>query len=77
MNSSYIYHQISDNVSCMHKQRRKYIFVRVKISNNFTCTSLEKNKSSVALYAAKNLAATSISQAKNGVLRVCYVAYAI
>src|SRR5829696_2767379 len=51
--------------------RRIYIFVCAKVSNNFTCTSLEKNKSSIALYAAKSLGVTSTNQAKNGVLRAC------
>jgi hypothetical protein len=42
VNFDYIY-QISDNVLLIYKQWI-YIFVRVKVSNNFTCTSLEKNK---------------------------------
>ena len=75
MNSGYIY-QISDNVLLIYKQWI-YIFVRVKISNNFTCASLEKDKSLIALYAAKNLGVTNTSQAKNGALRVCSAAYAI
>jgi hypothetical protein len=57
--------------------RRIYIFVRVEVSNNFTCASLKKNKSLNALYAGKNLGVTSTNQAKNGVLRVCSAAYAI
>ena len=51
--------------------RRIYIFVCAKISNNFTCTYLEKNKSLIALYAAKSLGVTGTSQAKNGVLKAC------
>lgn len=54
-----------------------YIFVCVKACNDFACTSLEKSKSSIALYAAKSLAATSTSLAKNGVLKACSVATAI
>ena len=55
--------------SCTY--RKIYIFVCAEISNNFTCTSLEKGKSLIALYAAKSLGVTSTNQAKNGVLRAC------
>jgi hypothetical protein len=60
-----------------YTDRRIYIFVCAEVSNNFTCISLEKNKSLIALYAAKSLGVTSTSQVKNGVLRACSAASAI
>lgn len=60
----------------MHEQEDIH-FCIPEISNNFTCTSLEKNKSLIALYAAKSLGVISTSQAKNGVLRACSAAYAM
>lgn len=60
-----------------HRSRRTYIFVRDEICINFTCTSLEKDKSFIALYAVKSLDVTSTSQTKNGVLRACSAASAI
>jgi hypothetical protein len=60
-----------------YTDRRIYIFVCAEVSNNFTCISLEKNKSLIALYAVKSLGVTSTSQVKNGVLRACSAASAI
>jgi hypothetical protein len=57
--------------------RSKYIFVCAEISINFTCTSLEKDKSFIVLCAVKSLGVTSTSQAKNGVLRACSAVSAI
>ncbi|MFL6494473.1 MAG: hypothetical protein ACJ70N_06690, partial [Nitrososphaera sp.] len=52
-----------------------YIFVFVLVCNNFTCTSLEKNrKSFIALFAEANLGDISTSPKKNGELKACYAA---
>ena len=43
----------------------------------FTCTSLEKDKSFIALYVVKSLGVTSTDPVKNGVLKACSAASAI
>src|SRR5918994_7173519 len=55
----------------------KYVFVCVEVHNNFTCISLENDRSSNAPYAAKSLGVTSTSQAKNGVSMVYSVVSAM
>src|SRR5919112_6895344 len=70
----FIYTQYIKKFSCPYHCRRTYIFVCDEICNDFACTSLEKSKSSIALYAEKSLAVTSTSLAKNGVLKACSAA---
>ncbi len=65
------------SLSYLCRGRRIYIFVCVKACTDFACTSLEKSKSFIALYAEKNLAVTSTSLAKNGVSKACSAATAI
>jgi hypothetical protein len=46
---------------------RKYVFVYVEVHNNFTCISLENDRSLIALFVVKSLAVTNTSQAKIGI----------
>jgi hypothetical protein len=56
---------------------RKYVFVYVEVHNNFTCISLENDRSLIALFVVKSLAVTNTSQAKIGISTACSVVYAM